>query len=376
MRTLALSIALLCVSTGCRLPVVVGSIECRSSGDCAAPSTVCGVDQRCVDGCVTAGCFAGVTCSPTTGTCTGDIFGTACTSDTGCDAPDVVCNAATSSCAASCVLTGSCPKGLSCDRAHGRCCDPDDSSCQASRVPTVGCRDDDDCGAPAQICQANACMAGCTSTSCAAPLACDVATGHCAPAACARDSDCDDASTCTQGHVCVPLQQRGYSDCAGGKKVDYTCAIAESATSFSACAGDRGPPTCPYCIDDSCFQPGLCSTADDCGAGLDCVGGLCLARAPQCPVVVALVDVVNGRFAVGKAVCVRAKVTSVRSGYDGAIEVRIGTSPYLYVDVLQMYRRAGVKVPTVGDTVTVHGAVRWDDDHGDRELLPVDWIGD
>jgi hypothetical protein len=29
----------------------------------------------------------------------------------------------------------------------------------------------------------------------------------------------------------------------------------------------------------------------------------------------------------------------------------------------------------VGQMVTLHGTVRWDDGHKDRELLSVDWIG-
>jgi len=29
---------------------------------------------------------------------------------------------------------------------------------------------------------------------------------------------------------------------------------------------------------------------------------------------------------------------------------------------------------TLGEVVTVHGVVRWDAGHYDRELLPVDWV--
>lgn len=376
MRSLALSSALLLgVVAGCHLPVVVGSIECRSSDDCAPPSSVCGVDARCVDGCALGGCAAEAACSTTTGACTGGIFGTSCTSDANCDPPEVVCNAATAACAASCVLSGGCPPGLACDRSSGRCCDPDEHGCRATRDSPHGCRDDDDCGAPARICKADECSAGCGDTGCGDKLSCDVATGHCAPGACERDADCDDSSSCTQAHTCVPLKQRGYGNCSGGAKVAFTCVTAPTAASFLGCAGPAGPEPCPYCIDDSCFSPGLCTTSAGCSAGLGCSNGLCVASTPQCPTLVELADVVTGRYAAGKAVCVRAKVTGVRSGYDGAVEVRLGASPYLYVDVLEMYERAGVKIPTVGDTVTVHGTVRWDENHADRELLPVDWIG-
>jgi hypothetical protein len=65
-------------------------------------------------------------------------------------------------------------------------------------------------------------------------------------------------------------------------------------------------------------------------------------------------------------------VTQARTGADGTLEIKLGTSPYLYVDLEPMY---GIALPTVGQTITVHGAVRWDDGHKDRELLPVDWIG-
>ena len=73
--------------------------------------------------------------------------------------------------------------------------------------------------------------------------------------------------------------------------------------------------------------------------------------------------------------CVRGKVAGARTGYDGMNEVKLDSSPFLYVDVSPMYETAGVALPTVGATVTVHGTVRWDDGHDDRELLPVDYFG-
>jgi len=86
---------------------------------------------------------------------------------------------------------------------------------------------------------------------------------------------------------------------------------------------------------------------------------------------VPLADVVRGVYAAGKELCVRGTVEQAKSGVDGMYEIRLDTSPYLYIDVEPMY---GLTTPAVGATVIVHGTVRWDDGHKDRELLPVDWI--
>jgi hypothetical protein len=167
----------------------------------------------------------------------------------------------------------------------------------------------------------------------------------------------------------------GRTACAGGKAVIYRCAVEETATEFMGCAGAAGPSGCPYCLNGSCLHPGLCATANDCHQGDACVSGLCRVASPECPTVVPLAAITSGNFAAGKELCVHDVVTAVRSGYDGMIEVKLGTSPYLFVDVAPMYKIAGVKIPTVGDAVTVHGTVRWDAWHSDWELLPVDWVG-
>jgi hypothetical protein len=166
----------------------------------------------------------------------------------------------------------------------------------------------------------------------------------------------------------------GKVECAGGTVVHAKCAAATTPAEMVSCAGMAGPVGCPYCIDYSCYHPGICGSANDCHGGDSCVNGLCRVNAPECPTLVDLADVVAGKFAAGKEVCVRAAVTQVRTGYDGMNEIKLGTSPYLYVDVSPMYQAAGVVVPSPGPTVTVHGVVRWDDSHDDFELLPVDFI--
>jgi hypothetical protein len=55
-------------------------------------------------------------------------------------------------------------------------------------------------------------------------------------------------------------------------------------------------------------------------------------------------------------------------------EIRLGTTPYLYVKVPPMYVAAGVRLPAPGEMVTLHGTVRWNAAHHDHELLPVDWV--
>jgi hypothetical protein len=237
------------------------------------------------------------------------------------------------------------------------------------------CNTDSECaGWPANICSGGACVPGCTQSGCATPLVCQSATGHCAVASCATDADCDAGSYCSQAGMCLVLAFAGPIACAGGTQVPYRCATKTSPSDFVACAGPPGPVGCPYCLDGSCYHPGLCSSANDCHRGDQCLNGLCVVQAPQCPQTVALADVVAGKIAAGKEVCVSGTVEALRTGYDGMNEIKLDTSPYLFVDVSPLYQSAGVALPQVGQKVTLHGTVRWDAGHNDRELLPVDWF--
>jgi hypothetical protein len=254
-------------------------------------------------------------------------------------------------------------------------------------MPMQTCNSDSECpGAPANICSAGHCLPGCAAGgACPAGLVCDVDSGHCRTPAptCARDTDCDPGSYCTQSGQCLVLAYGGSGNCPDGvTAVLYACATKETAADFAACVGSAGPFGCPYCIDNSCFHPGLCASGADCHAGDACIGGLCVVQpssspsAPTpCPSVVDIGDVIKGVYAAGKEVCVRGTVMQMRSGLDGEYEIRLGQLPFVYVDVEPMYVHGGVVLPKLGATVTVHGVVRWDAGHADRELLPVDWIG-
>jgi hypothetical protein len=83
----------------------------------------------------------------------------------------------------------------------------------------------------------------------------------------------------------------------------------------------------------------------------------------------------QGAITPGREVCIRDIAGTVRTGTDGLLEIKLGTTPSLYADVPAMYLSAGVMMPTAGQTVSVHGMLRWDLSHMDYELLPVDWIG-
>jgi hypothetical protein len=280
---------------------------------------------------------------------------------------------ATHTCVAGCTVSESCTDGLRCNPVTGHCCEGAD--CPSRPDAGQGCNSDFECvGAPANICSRGQCVPGCAQTGCTTPLSCDPSSGHCMVARCSRDSDCDDGSYCTQASRCAVLAFAGKSDCAGGTGVSYTCATKTTPAQMTACTGPAGPVGCPYCIDDSCYHPGLCARDTDCHGGDSCVDGLCRVNEPACPTLVPLADVVNGRFAAGKEVCVRGKVSQMRSGYDGMNEVKLDSSPFLYVDVSPLYLTAGVQLPALGQTVTVHGTVRWDDAHDDYELLPVDFF--
>jgi hypothetical protein len=339
---------------------------------------VCGADGRCIDGCGQSptACVGGSQCDAASGECVGGtIIGAPCQDDSGCDPPDIVCRVATKSCVAGCTLSGLCAAGQLCDPKGGHCCDVGAPGCEAPDGGAPACNGDPDCGAPNPVCVGGHCVTSCTTSGCAPPLSCDALSGHCRTLGCARDADCDSGSFCDQTGACEVLPYGGPSACAGGRVVSYTCATQESPAAWRSCTGAPGAAGCPYCIDGSCFRPGLCQAASDCHRGDDCVAGLCRVSAPECPVVVPLSQVAGGMLAAGKEVCVHDRVAAVRSGYDGIIEIKLGAVPYLFVDVPIMYRDAGVQVPTPGVTVTVHGTVRWDAGHADWELLPVDFVG-
>jgi hypothetical protein len=277
-------------------------------------------------------------------------------------------------CQAGCTTVG-CQTPLRCNDTTGHCCDPASPDCPVEPDAGAMCNSDSECsGAPATICSGGACVPGCATAGCTPPLTCDQTSGHCSTSACNRDLDCDPGSFCTPTQMCSVLAYGGQIACAGGTKVSFDCAQKTTPADFRACSGAPGPSGCPYCIDGSCFHPGLCSTASDCHREQDCVNGLCRATTPPCPTTVPIAQITAGTFAAGKQLCVTGPVTEARSGYDGNYELKLGSSPYLFVDVAAMYQAAGVRLPNVGETITVHGTVRWDAGHHDYELLPVDWM--
>lgn len=367
-------------SAGCKRTDVVGTLGCTTSRDCQPPETICSADGRCVPGCNNdpIGCVGGSTCNSATGECEGGGLGASCDGDDDCDPPDIVCRIATNTCEAGCTVNpAACASDETCDTTSGHCCSPPGvGSCPAVTPPMMTCNSDSECpDAPANICSGGVCVPGCTTGGlCALPLACNPTSGHCEPpaASCARDADCDSGSYCTQTGNCVVLAYAGPTACEGGAAVTYTCATKTTPSSFQSCVGTAGPVGCPYCIDNSCLHPGLCKSTDDCHGGDGCISGLCHVLAPQCPenAIVPIGDIVHGTYAAGKELCVKGTVQSAKSGVDGMYEIRLDSSPYLYVDLEPIY---GVSPPTVGAIITVHGTVRWDDGHKDREMLPVDW---
>ncbi|HEY2749110.1 MAG TPA: hypothetical protein VGL86_31040 [Polyangia bacterium] len=376
-------LALACaVGAGCARTDVVGTLGCNTSRDCMPPDTICSADGRCVPGCVAdpTACVGGSACDTDSGECEGAGLGAACGDDDDCAPPDVVCGVTTQTCEAGCTVNpGACTSDQACDPTSGHCCSPPGvGTCPANAPPMMTCNSDSECpDAPTKICSGGVCVDGCASGGglCAAPLACNPTSGHCEPAAstCVRDIDCDSGSYCTQAGNCVVLAYAGPTPCAGGTNVTYTCATKTTPSSYSSCVGAPGPVGCPYCTNGSCLHPGLCKTSDDCHGGDGCVGGICRVLEQQCPenAIVPLGDVVSGTYAAGKELCVSGTVQSAKSGVTGQFEIRLDSSPYLYVDIEPMY---DITPPSVGASITVHGTVRWDDGHKDRELLPVDWF--
>jgi hypothetical protein len=369
--------ALACIG-GCIRDTELGSLGCTGASDCDAPMTICGPDARCVPGCLVddSACAGGATCDPATGDCTGGIIGTPCVDDRVCDPPDIVCRPSTHTCVAGCTLASDCGDGLQCDTLTGHCCQAGAVDCVIVPPPTAGCASDSACMASGEVCVNGACVTACTAGgTCTTPEICQ-ASGHCAVPMCTVDTDCDATSACNASGDCYVLPFPEPAACPqDGTTVTYHCAVAESAAGFLACTGGPGSGRCAFCLGGSCFDPGLCTTVADCHHGETCTLGLCRGSEDQCPSTVPIADVVAGHYGAGKEICVHGKVESVRSGYDGMLEIKLDDAPYLYVDVPPMYHANGVMLPDVGDTITAHGTVRWDAGHSDWELSPVDWIG-
>ena len=154
----------------------------------------------------------------------------------------------------------------------------------------------------------------------------------------------------------------------------FSCASEDSTAELTSCSIPAGPAACPYCLDGACFALGVCNDSDDCHHDATCEQGLCRGVASACSTTVAVADVIAGHFGVGKEVCVEGRVKSVRSGYDGMIELKLDAGSFIFADVPPAYHKAGVALPEVGQTRRVHGTVRWDAGHEDWEISPIDWI--
>src|SRR5579871_174995 len=232
---------------------------CTVDGECGAPARVCSADGRCIPGCATSGCPAGSTCDAATGQCQGGNLGKPCASDTACDPPDLVCKKSTMTCVPGCNLDPAvCYGGWICNFSTGRCCDPSYPDCRQP-MPS-GCNVDGDCASkPGTVCEASVCVPSCAMGGCVAPMVC-MGDGHCGPVgACARDIDCDAGSYCTQAGACAVLPEAGAEPCDGGDSVSVTCNEKTSASTFKQCIGAPGAADCPWCIDGSCYRPGLCA---------------------------------------------------------------------------------------------------------------------
>ena len=376
MVTLALLLAACARST-----TEVGSIlgGCTRDSDCGPPALICSPDGACVPGCVAqpSQCVASTTCDATTGECVGGKTGQPCTGDADCEPPTLVCNKS-GTCVAGCDENPAiCTGGLVCKTTTGHCCDPGQAGCTST--PPMGCIDDLACKSqPGTVCSGGVCHAGCSTSGCAAPLMCSSAD-RCWPATCARDDDCGHDSYCadngTSG-VCKALTSSGASTCpAGVASISSTCNESHTVDTFTDCAGKISTvPGCPWCVQGACYEPGLCKLAADCHNEDGCVSGLCRPEQPVCPTFVPAADVLAGKFSAGHELCVKDSVASVFTSSDGDIVIALG-SVKLAVEITPQYAGASKLTFTVGETLTVHGPVRWNQWRTRWEIRPVDYAG-
>jgi hypothetical protein len=292
-----------------------------------------------------------------------------------CDPPDIVCNRSTMQCVVGCILDPDlCYGGWICAYSTGHCCDPHDPGCLPPADGGAGCSADTDCaGSPGTVCEVGACVPGCAQAGCAMPMVC-LPSGHCGPPgnACARDADCDAGSICVGG-TCSVAPNGGATTCAGGTVVRTTCNQLSSVSQWRFCVGAAGPAACPYCVDGSCYRPGICSLDTECHTGTRCTNGLCSPASPACPSTVAAADIQAGGFASGHELCVHEIVESGVTDYNGDTVLKLGPTG-LYGIVSPLYQSTLAPV-TVGQPATLHGTVRWNAWRTRWELHPIDWIG-
>ena len=195
---------------------------------------------------------------------------------------------------------------------------------------------------------------------------------------------CDPQSYCGRDGICHALQFPGMVACQGGTTVTSGCNQASSADFANQCGAPARTSGCPYCRDNSCYEP-ICGTDADCHGGEHCASGLCVPDNP-CPETVSVADVYAGVYGSGKVVCVRDVLIRVNSETDGDLHVRVGNITIVsggstfqgwVTEVTPQYLSAGVVVapPDNGQVIAVHGVVRWDEGHKWYEMHPVQWIG-
>jgi hypothetical protein len=221
---------------------------------------------------------------------------------------------------------------------------------------------------------------------------------------------CTDDGQCPADQYC----QQGTGSCVSLTSGSCT------KTNTSACLGAN-----PQCKDGSCYNAGGCNTNADCHEGETCTshGGssLCYPTSP-CPggEVVNSMDVANGLYAEGKEVCVTDVVENVLCETDGDYHIRLGKSWHtpvcglspsptncapksgtcqyiqnppgdgLITELTPEYQipnisnpsgatcgvgtaSCGLNTPSIGQTITVEGTVRWDQYHCWWEVHPVKW---
>ncbi len=262
-----------------------GATEVPGSPDASAMPTTCAADPECaagqicegsacVPGCASAGsplsCAAATEmCNTTTGRC--EPVAAMCQMDAECGAPRQVCEGG--ACVAGCAEPGApaCGAGTQCDAATGRCAAP---------PPPPPCANDAACGAPAGICEQGACAPGCGAVggaSCGAGTVCNTNTGRCQQVAgpCTMDAQCmAPVSVCESGQCVGGCAQAGGIQCTG-------------STACNAATGRCDPVAPPPCqADAACNPPSTVCEVGACvpGCGTSgCTGGnVCNAGNGRC----------------------------------------------------------------------------------------------
>jgi formylglycine-generating enzyme required for sulfatase activity len=231
-------------------------VVCNAVAECPKPATAC-VTATCTVGvCGTTNAAAGTPCTDSGGHVCGGGKCVPCNVPADCPAPATAC--VLSTCTGGVCGTTSAAMDAPCTDNGGKFCD--------GAGTCLGCHVDTDCATfPAQVCQANFCVAAtCTDSKIDGDETGYDCGGSCAP--CVDNAPCKVNADCQSGLCdalfCTPCAASAI--CGAGRYCDVsssTCAVAQS--NGAGCGADEQCAS-GHCVDGVCCGAASCPACNAC----------------------------------------------------------------------------------------------------------------